>query len=342
MKKVNRLNRLGPLIADIAGLELSDVDKDVLRHPKLGGLILFTRNYESVEQLSALVRTIREIRPELLLSVDHEGGRVQRFREGFTRIPAMANLGRMYEENPQLALKMAKDAAWLMASELTALDIDLSYAPILDLDDDKSQIIGDRSFSNDIDIATALAESFIEGMAEAGMKSTAKHFPGHGSVRADSHLELPIDPRDFHAIYNNDLQPFIRLKDQYAAVMTAHIAFTDFDTLPVSFSNKWIQDVLKAQLGFKGVVFSDDLSMKGADTVGAACDKVEKALTAGCDLLLLCNARNEAELALEYLERKQLGEGGRVAELKHTFTQDKKEWASRRTRALHSIDKLLN
>lgn len=309
---------LGPLIADIEGIELSAVDKDVLQHPKLGGLIFFTRNFESRDQLIDLVRQIRECRPRLVLTVDHEGGRVQRFRDGFTRIPAMGHLGEMYADNPTAAMARAEHLGWLLAYELVSIGIDHSYAPVLDLDDNKSDVIADRAFSQDADTAIALAERFIEGMNTAGMAATAKHFPGHGSVKADSHLEMPIDPRSFDEIWHHDIRPFEALKEKYAAVMTAHVAYTDVDDLPVSFSGEWINKILKKKMRFSGLVLSDDLSMKGALALGNYCERTEKALRAGCDAVLLCNQRHEAERVLEYLEANAMGDGEKLARLRST------------------------
>lgn len=299
---------LGPLITDLEGVELSQVDKEMLVHPKLGGLIFFSRNYESKEQLIALIRCVREIRPDLFLSVDHEGGRVQRFKKGFTHIPPMAQLGDHYESTKTGgSLDQAYDYGWLLAYELTSLGIDHSYAPVLDLDDHRSQVIGDRSFSKNPDTTICVAQRFIHGMNAAGMSATAKHFPGHGSVIADSHLELPIDNRSFDLLVAHDLRPFVELKHDYKALMTAHIAFPEIDDQPVSFSKKWLREILRDQLGFKGIVISDDLSMKGATTFGSASSCAEKALSAGCDAVLVCNTRTEAERALEHLEAKALG-----------------------------------
>lgn len=297
----------GVLIADIEGVELTGVDKDVLRHPQLGGLIFFSRNYESPEQMRDLVRCIREVRPELVLSVDHEGGRVQRFREGFTLIPPMAKLGHLAARDRVSAQQVAEDIAWLMAYELLELDIDHSYAPVLDLDVDFCQVIGDRAFSNDIELVNILAESFIKGMRQAGMQATAKHFPGHGGVEADSHLELPIDPRCYKEIYERDIQPFLSLMPSYAALMTAHIEFSQVDCAPVSFSRKWIREILRETLKFEGLVLSDDLSMKGAEGSGSFFERAQKALYAGCNAVLLCNRRKEAERVLEALEREYSG-----------------------------------
>lgn len=324
------MNSLGPLIADLDGIELSQLDKEVLIHPKLGGLILFSRNFESQEQLSALIRCIREERENLVLCVDHEGGRVQRFREGFTHLPPMGRLIDIARETvaymdafgEQAAQQLAQDMGWLMASELVEFDIDHSFAPILDLDRDTSKVIGDRAFSDDPQRTIDLAGAFINGMADAGMAATAKHFPGHGGVVADSHLELPFDSRPYEDILQRDLKPFIALQNEYAAVMTAHIAFTQCDELPVSFSSFWLKQILREKLGFSGLVVSDDLSMKGAAECGSYQERSELALSAGCDVILLCNQREEAEHVLEFLEAKALGEQGLLGVLSRRSSRE--------------------
>jgi beta-N-acetylhexosaminidase len=316
---------LGPLIADIEGIELSQDEKEVLLHPKLGGLIFFARNFESPEQLDALVRCIREVRSELLLCVDQEGGRVQRFKTGFSRIPPMGKLGDVldvfeqhgnWRSTPENLSTITQDLGWLMATELAAFDIDHSFAPVLDLDQSASQVIGDRSFSEDPKLATNLASHFISGMNEAGMSATAKHFPGHGGVVEDSHLELPVDRRSFDEIQQRDMLPFENLKHEYAALMTAHIQFSAVDDNPVSFSSHWLKEILRDQIGFSGVVLSDDLSMKGAAESGDFNERSEKALNAGCDAILICNEKAQAEKALEFLERKDLGEQNKLQALK--------------------------
>ncbi|WP_370978501.1 beta-N-acetylhexosaminidase [Agaribacterium sp. ZY112] len=320
------MTKPGPLIADLAGIELDEVDRDVLRHPRLGGLILFSRNYESKQQLRDLVRCIREVREDLLVCVDHEGGRVQRFREGFTHLPPMHCLAERFIANQEQALLEAKALGHVMAAELCDVGLDFSFAPVLDLADLQSQVIGDRAFSGDAEHVTALAKKFIEGMHSAGMKATAKHFPGHGGVIEDSHLELPIDKRSFELIEQTDLQPFKQLSRHYDAVMTAHIQFPELDEEPVSYSRFWIQKVLREQLGFDGLVFSDDLSMKGAE--GHASDqsdtydvRVSKAINAGCDVVLICNQRQGAEQALEYMEACDIGDLGLLDKMRKSPTQ---------------------
>ncbi len=297
------LNRkLGPVMLDVAGIELQSHEKEILAHPQVGGLILFSRNFESSEQLSALVRCVREVRPNLVVSVDHEGGRVQRFREGFTVLPPMQSLINVYGEATPDAKNDAKEIAWLMASELIAHDIDISFAPVLDLDDCVSDIIGDRSFSPDAGVATMLAEAFLDGMHDAGMATTGKHFPGHGGVKADSHLELPVDSRSMAELKAHDLVPFIQLKDKLDALMSAHIAFPNIDDALVSFSPFWLKDFLRTELGYQGLVFSDDLSMEGAAGAGSYTDRAYQALSAGCDVVLVCNEPDKAIEVIESLE----------------------------------------
>lgn len=290
---------LGPVIADIAGQTLSDEDIALIKNPLIGGLILFTRNYSTPSQLDALVKQIRSVRADIILAVDHEGGRVQRFREGFTRIPAMQVFASAYKARAELTLALACNTGWLMASELRAYDIDISFAPVLDVDDSFSSIIGDRAFSSDPKAVTALAGAFIDGMQQAGMACTGKHFPGHGSVRADSHLELPVDYRSLEAIEQLDLMPFAKLQSKLDAVMPAHILFPEVDDQPVGFSSVWLQKILRDKMAYDGVIFSDDLTMEGAAVAGSFGERAIKAMSAGCDTLLVCNNR---EATLEVIQ----------------------------------------
>ncbi len=300
---------LGPVMLDVAGIELQSEEKEIIQHPQVGGLILFSRNYESSEQLGALVRCIREVRPEIVVSVDHEGGRVQRFREEFTVLPPMQSLVNYFESDLDAASKSAHELAWVMAAELIAHDIDISFAPVLDLDDDKSEIIGDRSFSPDAEIATQLAESFVDGLHDAGMAATGKHFPGHGGVVADSHLELPVDDRALRDLESHDLVPFVRLKDKLDALMSAHIVFPNVSPDLVSFSSFWLKEYLRNEIGYKGVVFSDDLSMEGAAGAGSYSERAFKALDAGCDVVLVCNKPERAIEVIEALEKNDRQSG---------------------------------
>lgn len=284
---------IGNLMMDLTGTELSAEEVDLLAHPAIGGVIFFTRNYESVQQLTALVKLVRMAaqRP-LLLAVDHEGGRVQRFRKQFTVLPAIAKLGEKYTEDPLAARQAAYRMGWLMAAEVRAVDIDISFAPVLDLNYGVSQVIGDRSFHREPDIVIELAGAYISGMREAGMAATGKHFPGHGFVEADSHLAIPVDLRSREQIMQADVLPFAKLMQQgLNAVMPAHVIYEQVDTQPAGFSRIWLQTILRGQLGFEGVIFSDDLSMEAAGVVGGYAERAEAALAAGCDMILACNKR---------------------------------------------------
>jgi beta-N-acetylhexosaminidase len=289
----------GPLMIDIAGLELSPLDRERLHHPLVGGIILFSRNYQSREQLQSLCDEIHALRsPPLLIAVDHEGGRVQRFREGFTLLPAMRQLGQWWEKTPRSAAESARNIGFLLASELRALGVDFSFAPVLDLDWGRSGVIGNRSFHVKPEAVIALAGGLIEGMRGAGMACCGKHFPGHGWAEADSHIAIPTDLRSL-ADLSADLMPYRQLK--LDAVMPAHVIYPQIDSRPAGFSPVWIS-MLRKELGFEGVVFSDDLSMEGASVAGGIVDRADAAWTAGCDMLLVCNA--PAAVA-ELLERWQ-------------------------------------
>lgn len=277
------------LLIDLVGKELTVEEQELLEHPLVSGLILFTRNFHDREQIRALIQSVRQrIKKTLLITVDQEGGRVQRFREGFTTLPAMQSFQTLLPAEKQI--QFAKEAGWLMAAEMFALDIDLSFAPVLDLGH-QCKAIGDRSFGQNPTHILPLAEAFIDGMREIGMATTGKHFPGHGHVVADSHLETPFDDRSKETIFNHDIQPFKQLitKGKLSAIMPAHVIYTQCDSQPASGSAYWLKDVLRQQLNFNGVIFSDDLGMKGAGFMGDYVERSEKALNAGCDLLLLCN-----------------------------------------------------
>lgn len=284
---------MGPVMLDVQGTSLSQEDKEILQHPLVGGLIFFTRNYQSPEQIADLSQQIRiAAKKPLLIAVDHEGGRVQRFRDGFSLIPAMGKLWQMSDQNLTLAKELAKQSAILMALEVQAVGIDISFAPVLDINN-ISDVIGDRSFHQQPEHVTELAEAFINGLHQVGMKATGKHFPGHGSVKADSHIDLPIDNRSKAEIFQQDLLPFKQLiaRGKVDALMPAHVIFPDVDSQAVGFSRYWLQDILRENLGFNGVIFSDDLSMQGAASAGGYVERAEAAQDAGCDMLLLCNNR---------------------------------------------------
>jgi len=296
---------MGPLMLDLAGCELEAVEHELLAHPTTGGVILFSRNYHDVEQLMALTAAIRKTaKKPMLIAVDHEGGRVQRFREHFSKLPAMGRLGESYLCDPENTLELTKDIGWLLAAELAACDIDLSFAPVLDVDLG-STVIGDRGFSDDFRITTRLAKELILGMREAGFSSVGKHFPGHGSVEADSHIAAAIDEREYSQIEALDMQPFISLvKDNYLdAIMPAHVIYPKVDDKPSGFSKVWLQDILRKQLAFKGVIFSDDLSMQAAGIAGDHLARANSAHQAGCDMLLACNDRAGVELILDGFEQ---------------------------------------
>ncbi len=282
---------LGPVMIDIAGTALTELDRERLSHPLVGGIILFTRNYKSREQLTALCTEIHALRtPRLLIAVDHEGGRVQRFREGFTRLPAMRRLGELYVAHAESALETARAVGYVLASELRECGVDFSFTPVLDLDYGQSSVIGDRSFGRDPLVVAELANALIEGLHAAGMKSCGKHFPGHGHVAADSHVAIPVDERSW-AELQEDMEAFRRGKVD--AVMPAHVIYPEVDHRPAGFSPVWLK-ILREQLGFGGVIFSDDLSMEGASVAGGIIERATAAWTAGCDMLLVCNAPDAA------------------------------------------------
>lgn len=287
----------GPLMVDVGGLTLTAEDREVLAHPDVGSVILFSRNVDTPEQIRALTSAMREVRPELWIAVDQEGGRVQRFREGFTRLPAMRQFGHQYDTDPAAALAAAQACGELMAREVKSVGVDFSFAPVLDLDVGVSGVIGDRAFHTEPSAATALVRAFMNGMKAAGMMTIGKHFPGHGSVAADSHFALPVDDRSWAEIEAYDLQPFRALALELDGIMPAHVVYPQVDPLPAGFSSFWLKTVLREQLGFQGIIFSDDLCMEGAAGVGSMRERRDLALAAGCDVVLICNNR-EAVLSV--------------------------------------------
>lgn len=301
----------GSLMMDIAGTWLTAEDRQMLRQPEVGGLIIFARNIESPRQVRELCQSIRALRPDLLLAVDQEGGRVQRLRQGFLRLPAM----RAIADNDNAEV-LAEHCGWLMATEVLAVGLDLSFAPVLDLDHQRSAVVGSRAFEGDPQRAATLAAAFIRGMHQAGMAATGKHFPGHGWAEADSHVAIPLDERSLDDIRACDMQPFKRLVHELDAVMPAHVIYSQVDQHPAGFSRRWLQDILRGELGFEGVIFSDDLSMAGAHVVGDSGKRIEAALAAGCDMGLVCNDRASAELALSALQRLRVTAPARLERMR--------------------------
>ncbi|NOX08796.1 MAG: beta-N-acetylhexosaminidase [Gammaproteobacteria bacterium] len=309
---------LGPVMLDLQGLQLLEEEKDLLKHPSVGGVILFARNFESPQQLQALTRAIHETRtPRLLIAVDQEGGRVQRFREGFTHLPAVAELGLLYTHERRHALLLAEITGWLMASELLACGVDLSFAPVLDLNKEQSEVIGDRAFHQQAEVVADLAHAYQHGMLRAGMQPVGKHFPGHGSVIADSHLSLPVDTRGYPDVRMDDLIVFERMVHYgINALMTAHIQYPHIDEQIVSYSRFWLEQVLRGELNYQGAIFSDDLSMEAAAGAGDYPARARTALDAGCDMVLVCNHPQQAiEVVQDLAEDSNPVSGIRLAHL---------------------------
>ncbi|UUX96804.1 beta-N-acetylhexosaminidase [Aquabacterium sp. J223] len=278
------------LVLDIAGTALDDNDRRRLSHPLVGGLILFARNWRDRRQLTELTAEIKALRPDVLVCVDHEGGRVQRFRtDGFTHLPPMAAFGELWMQDAMAATDAATAAGYILAAELRACGVDFSFTPVLDLDHGASGVIGDRAFHRDARVASLLAKSLVHGLLRAGMASCGKHFPGHGFVTADSHVDVPVDKRSLKAILADDARPYGWLATSLDSVMPAHVIYPKVDAQPAGFSRRWLQDILRGRLGFTGAIFSDDLSMEGAKVAGSTLDGALAALDAGCDLVLLCN-----------------------------------------------------
>lgn len=294
---------LGPVMVDLAGVALDAEERELLAHPAVGGVILFSRNFAAPGQLRELTAEIHAMRePRLLIGVDQEGGRVQRFREGFTRLPPAGRFGALWSHDRQRALEACRDVAWLMASELRAAGVDFSFAPVLDVDPGISRVIGDRGFGPEPESVIALAGAWMHGAREAGMGSVGKHFPGHGMVAADSHAELPRDERPLEALLDWDLLPFQRLISQgLEAIMPAHVLYPRIAPEPAGFSPFWLRTVLRERLGFGGVIFSDDLDMQAASAGGGYGERARAARAAGCDMILICNNRGAAVETVEAL-----------------------------------------
>jgi beta-N-acetylhexosaminidase len=295
---------LGPVMLDVVGKELTPADIKRLQHPLVGGVILFARNFESSAQLKALTASIHTVRqPPLLIAVDHEGGRVQRFRDGFTKIPPMREFGKIWDSHPKKAKELAEQAGWILAAELRAHGVDFSFTPVLDMDYGESQVIGDRAFHVKAQAIHELAFALMHGLKNGGMPAVGKHFPGHGYVVADSHVAIPVDEREFDEIAQNDMQPFRQMIDDgIHAIMPAHVIYPKVDEKPAGFSPRWLQKVLRERLGFNGVIFSDDLSMEGAGVAGDVTARALAALNAGCDMVLLCNQPDKADELLANLK----------------------------------------
>lgn len=295
---------LGPVMLDVVGTTLTDDDIRRIQHPLTGGVILFARNYENRKQLTVLTEAIHAARPGVLIAVDHEGGRVQRFKtDGFTKLPPMRKLGELWDKDVLASIKAATDVGFVLAAELRACGVDLSFTPVLDLDYGESGVIGDRAFHRDPRVVSVLAKSLNHGLALAGMANCGKHFPGHGFVKADSHFEIPVDERGLHEILAEDAAPYGWLGLGLSAVMPAHVIYPKVDKNPAGFSKKWL-NMLRHDLGFEGVIFSDDLSMEGASVAGSVVDGANAALSAGCDMVLICNSPDKADELLAGLKVK--------------------------------------
>ncbi|MFT6408846.1 MAG: beta-N-acetylhexosaminidase [Arenicella sp.] len=306
-KVASKLLALGPVMVDVQGLELSDHERKRLLHPSVGAVILFARNYQNKAQVSKMIAEIKALRtPSLLIAVDQEGGRVQRFQEQFTRLPAAQSFGDHWREDKQAAPMFAYKSAYTMASELIDVGVDFSFAPVFDVTSRHSEVIGDRCFDSNPDTATELLGAYIDGMHAAGMVAIAKHFPGHGGVSGDSHDCLPQDGRSIDEIREHDLKPYTALVDEIQGVMTAHVLFDQCDAEIPTYSSYWLQQVLREEVGFDGVVFSDDLTMQGAIDAngdqGSIVESAQRAMYAGCDMVLVCNQPELADQLLDGLE----------------------------------------
>ncbi len=334
---------LGPVMLDVAGTALTGADLHRLQHPLVGGVILFARNFESCTQLAQLTAEIHAVRsPPLIIAVDHEGGRVQRFRDGFTHIPPMRELGMVWDHNRRKAAELARSLGFVLASELRVYGVDLSFTPVLDVDYGNSSVIGDRAFHAQPEAIAELAIALMHGLRDGGMAAVGKHFPGHGHVRADSHHEVPVDERPLVDIAAEDLLPFRRLIDAgLCGIMPAHVIYPQVDAVPAGFSKRWLKDLLRAELGFDGIIFSDDLSMEGARVAGSVVERAQAALRAGCDMVLVCNNPQSADELLAGLDYTMPATGlvrlARIHGRAHAVDPIKLREDPRYAEALHAI-----
>ena len=315
MQESNPLKNFGRLMTSLEGASLTSEDKKLLSNKHVGGIILFSKNFESQLQIQSLCSEIKSVKENIIIAVDQEGGRVQRFKNEFTLLPSMQDLGDYAAKKNNMGI--CHEVGWLMASELIASGIDISFAPVLDVDRETSSIIGNRAFSNDPKLLIELARNFINGMNEAGMQATGKHFPGHGGIFEDSHISEPVDIRSYEKLLEIDLKPFIELKNNLGAVMTAHITFPKIDDICVSFSNVWIKKILKEKLAFKGIIFSDDLSMKGAGDLSMG-EKAIKSIEAGCEMVLVCNDYDGTMEVIDAFEKNNVQMSAKIKDLKNS------------------------
>jgi beta-N-acetylhexosaminidase len=333
----------GRVMLDVGGTALDAADRRRLEHPVCGGVILFARNYENREQLHALCGEIKALRdPPLLIAVDQEGGRVQRFRDNFTPIPAMKQLGSIWDTDAEQGARAAHDAAVVIGTELAACAIDFSFAPVLDIDHDCNTVIGDRAFHASPDAVIALARAFIAGLNQCGMAAVGKHFPGHGAVATDTHHEIAIDNRRFDEIERIDLRPFTELcRTDLGGVMPAHVVYPRVDEKPAGFSRFWLQEILRKRIGFQGVIFSDDLSMRGASSAGDASARAKAAVAAGCDVVLVCNAPDDVDAVLDSMSAPASDESvTRILALRRKPLQELASSAEAQARYEHARDNI--
>lgn len=315
MQESNTLKSFGRLMTSLERASLTSEDKKLLSNKHVGGIILFSKNFESQLQIQSLCSEIKSVKENIIIAVDQEGGRVQRFKNEFTLLPSMQDLGDYATKKNNMGI--CHEVGWLMASELIASGIDISFAPVLDVDRETSSIIGNRAFSNDPKLLIELARNFINGMNEAGMQATGKHFPGHGGIFEDSHISEPVDIRSYEKLLEIDLKPFIELKNNLGAVMTAHITFPKIDDICVSYSNVWIKKILKEELAFKGIIFSDDLSMKGAGDLSMG-EKAIKSIEAGCEMVLVCNDYDGTMEVIDAFEKNNVQMSAKIKDLKNS------------------------